>query len=147
MPTAGSIVSLTIFSGRLCGDLLDVHAAFGAGHDQWPGRSAVEKHGEIKFFFDRGRAGHEQLADERPSGPVCLVTRTLPSIAFAFSKTSSADLHNFTPPWKPLLKVPLPRPPAWICDLTTTTFSPARTAFPRSLWPLPACRKLRRAGR
>ena len=57
---------------------------------------AVQQHGEIKFLFDFRRAGDEQrLLTRRPSGPVCLVTSTLPSMALAFSKTSSAASAKF----------------------------------------------------
>src|SRR5579872_132017 len=41
----------------------------------------------------------------------------MPSILPASSPASSTDLAIFTPP-------PLPRPPAWICALTTTPFAP-----------------------
>mmetsp|Transcript_4483 Transcript_4483/g.14906 ORF Transcript_4483/g.14906 Transcript_4483/m.14906 type:complete len:212 (-) Transcript_4483:226-861(-) len=62
-----------------------------------------------------------------PAGPVCLVTRVPPSILEATAGTSSA-LTMCTPPLKPLVKVPMPRPPARICDLTTTSGSPMRLA-------------------
>ena len=42
----------------------------------------------------------------------------MPSILSASSAASSADLAIFTPP-------PLPRPPAWICALTTTPVAPS----------------------
>src|ERR1700675_487296 len=42
----------------------------------------------------------------------------MPSILSAMSPASLADLAIFTPP-------PLPRPPAWICALTTTPVAPA----------------------
>ena len=68
---------------RFGGDFLDVHAAFGAGHDERARVGAVEQHGEVKFLFDASRRGDEQLAARsRPSGPVCLVTSTWPSICF-----------------------------------------------------------------
>src|ERR1043165_5957270 len=61
----------------------------------------------------------------RPSGPVCLVTSVLPSIAWACAVASVADLASLTPPLKPSRKTPLPRPPAWICDFTTASLCPA----------------------
>ena len=60
------------------------------------------------------------LRTTRPSGPVCLVTSVWPSIAPAVDSASSAVRHSLTPPWSPDLKVPFPRPPAWIWDLRTT---------------------------
>ena len=36
----------------------------------------------------------------------------------AISRASALVLQNFTPPLKPSVKVPLPRPPAWIWDFT-----------------------------
>ncbi len=54
-----------------------------------------------------------------PSGPVWCVTSTCPSIFEAISFTSAGVLQRCTPPLKPFLKTPLPRPPAWICAFTT----------------------------
>src|SRR5580658_4248164 len=54
----------------------------------------------------------------RPAGPVCAVTSVLPSILEATSLASAFVLQNLTPPLYPSVKVPLPRPPAWICDFT-----------------------------
>jgi hypothetical protein len=42
----------------------------------------------------------------------------MPNIFFDKSLTSSRDFATLTPP-------PLPRPPAWICALTTQTFPPS----------------------
>src|SRR5687767_14885990 len=53
-----------------------------------------------------------------PCGPVWGVTSCMPRICFAFSRTSSSDFATFTPP-------PLPRPPAWICALTTHRVPPS----------------------
>lgn len=58
-----------------------------------------------------------------PAGPVCLVTNTCPSMRLA-SATASEGLVMCTPPCRPFLKVPIPLPPARICDLTTTDSSP-----------------------
>ena len=69
------------------------------------------------------------VCTRRPSAPVCLVTSTLPSIFSAKETASSTDAATFTPPWKPVLKVPLPRPPAWIWDLTTTRALPLAVIF------------------
>src|SRR4029079_5915466 len=48
-----------------------------------------------------------------PPGPVWCVTRFIPRIFCAVSRAAAAPFTTFTPP-------PLPRPPAWICALTTT---------------------------
>ena len=47
-----------------------------------------------------------------PSGPVWCVTSCMPRIFLASSTASSGLFASLTPP-------PLPRPPAWICALTT----------------------------
>src|SRR5438874_5908428 len=52
-----------------------------------------------------------------PSGPVWWVFSCMPSIWPASSLTASTLLATLTPP-------PLPRPPAWICALTTHTAPP-----------------------
>src|SRR5687767_13646833 len=56
-----------------------------------------------------------------PSGPVWWVFNCMPRIAPACWRTSSRDFATLTPP-------PLPRPPAWICALTTHTLPPRRLA-------------------
>src|SRR6185312_1829865 len=53
-----------------------------------------------------------------PSGPVWCVTSCIPKIFFTAASASARVLATLTPP-------PLPRPPAWICALTTTTSVPA----------------------
>src|SRR5271169_5423786 len=47
-----------------------------------------------------------------PCGPVCCVTSCIPRILRARASASSGLFASLTPP-------PLPRPPAWICALTT----------------------------
>src|SRR5213082_1602248 len=42
----------------------------------------------------------------------------MPRILDAYARTSSIDFATLTPP-------PLPRPPAWICALTTQTLPPS----------------------
>src|SRR5258706_4809875 len=56
-----------------------------------------------------------------PSGPVWCVFSIMPRILPAHSRTSLSDFVTFTPP-------PLPRPPAWICALTTHTLPPSSRA-------------------
>ncbi len=53
-----------------------------------------------------------------PAGPVWCVTSCMPRILPACSRTSSGERATLTPP-------PLPRPPAWICALTTQTLPPS----------------------
>ena len=68
----------------------------------------------------RGRARGRCRAPPRPGpsgrrcppGPVWGVTSVMPRIVFASAHASSGSFASFTPP-------PLPRPPAWICALTT----------------------------
>ena len=57
-----------------------------------------------------------------PAGPVCFVTSVLPRISVAYFFTSSMFLASLTPP-------ALPRPPAWICALTTTAGEPISFGF------------------
>ena len=62
-----------------------------------------------------------------PAGPVWMVTSVAPSISPAKAFTSSIDLARRTPPFSPAeasLNLPLPRPPAWICDFTTHSGPP-----------------------
>mmetsp|Transcript_18741 Transcript_18741/g.48067 ORF Transcript_18741/g.48067 Transcript_18741/m.48067 type:complete len:200 (+) Transcript_18741:669-1268(+) len=59
-----------------------------------------------------------------PASPVCLVTSTSPSI-FPAMVGASAEGTMCTPPWRPLLKVPRPRPPARIWLFTTTSSPPS----------------------
>src|SRR5690606_23304388 len=56
-----------------------------------------------------------------PSGPVWWVLSIMPSISEASALASAGLLASFTPP-------PLPRPPAWICALTTVTEVPSSRA-------------------
>ena len=66
-----------------------------------------------------------------PASPVWIVTSVWPSISPAKSFTSSIDLVTRTPPLAPAgapLKVPLPRPPAWIWLFTTQTGPPSSLA-------------------
>ncbi len=61
-----------------------------------------------------------------PAGPVWIVTSFLPSNRPATVAASSALRTSCTPRWSGSPRiVPLPRPPAWICDLTTATAAPS----------------------
>src|SRR5213083_433481 len=61
----------------------------------------------------------------RPVGPVCGVTSFIPRMWPAMSAASSAERASFTPP-------ALPRPPAWICALTTQIWDFKRCAASRA---------------
>ena len=68
----------------------------------------------------------------RPAGPVCFVTRRLPSMARACARTSSREPASRTPP-PPLppgspANRPAPRPPAWIWAFTTQRPPPIASA-------------------
>ena len=70
------------------------------------------------------RGGDEQLADEAAVRPGLFGDEHLAEHCFGDRQRLRRRVwQSFTPPWKPLLNVPLPRPPAWICDLTTTTLA------------------------
>jgi len=56
-----------------------------------------------------------------PCTPVWWVTNRMPSMSCAWARTSSSERASLTPP-------PLPRPPAWICALTTHSGPPSRRA-------------------
>ena len=99
--------------GGFRGDFFDFHAAGGGGHEDGLARGAVEDDAEVEFALDGQRFFDEQRCTMRPSGPVWWVTSVMPRIFGGDRAASSAFLATLTPP-------PLPRPPAWICALTTT---------------------------
>ncbi len=54
MPVAGSTEKLTIFSGAIVCDVLDIDAAFGRNHERHFGGFAVDQDREIKLLVDVG---------------------------------------------------------------------------------------------
>ena len=48
----------------MLGDGFDIHAAFGAGHDDRCGNGAVDEDGEVEFFLNFDRFCDEHLADD-----------------------------------------------------------------------------------
>ena len=56
-----------------------------------------------------------------PGSPLCLVTRLRPKSVPAKLRTSSSERQTFTPP-------ACPRPPEWICALTTQALPPISRA-------------------
>ncbi|KAF1773442.1 hypothetical protein GQ600_1003 [Phytophthora cactorum] len=67
------------------------------------------------------RSMRKTLATSMPLAPVCLVTSVSPSIFLAKSSACSGLVHMCTPPLKPFLNVPRPRPPVSACALITTS--------------------------
>jgi hypothetical protein len=112
-----------LFRGFL-GHRFDVHAAFGGHNEGRTADGAVNQDGEVKLALNVGAVFDVEAVDlTLPAGPVCLVTSVLPSISLALAlTTSSTRLARRTPPLASApssLNLPLPRPPAWICDFTT----------------------------
>ena len=58
--------------------LLDVHPAFAAGHNDGCTGRAIHEDGEIKFFFNLDRFGHQHLVDQAPFGPGLVGDQGLP---------------------------------------------------------------------
>ena len=94
--------------GRLVGDFLDLHAAFGADHDHRTFGRAVDNHPEIQLALDleplldehalhflacRPRlVGHELHADHVCGGRLCLIGVLDDLDAAAFATTAGMDL-------------------------------------------------------
>ena len=51
-PLTGSTNTLNIFSGVLCGHFLDVHAAFGRGHQRHALGDTINHHANVQFLLD-----------------------------------------------------------------------------------------------
>ena len=123
IPSAIEIGTLMIFSGELAArSSIDVPPS---EHAMIRGPSVARSSMIAKYisftsfiFFARS-----SVSTGLPSGPDCFVTSVCPSILPAYSSTCDV-LITCTPPWKPFLNVPSPRPPARICDLITTSSSP-----------------------
>ena len=104
-------------------DLFDLDAALGTGHHDRQAHGPVHDHAEVDFASDVGRVLHQHLADALALFAGLLGDqRMLEPMTSATWPTSSRERMNLTPPQSlPLsLKRPLPRPPAWICALSTT---------------------------
>ena len=122
-PTAGSIASRRIFSGVFAAtSSISTPPSGDAMTSTRPDR-AVERP-------RRGRARARCRSPPRrapggrpcPRGPVWCVTSVLPRIFSASrARLGRRSCTTLTPP-------PLPRPPAWICALTTTTGVPSSFA-------------------
>ena len=108
--------------GRFLGDVFDVHAAGAAGHEDGQARGAVDDDAEVKLAGDVAAGFDEDAADGLAFGAGLdgdeLVFEKIPAAEAA----SSAERTSWTPCCFGLsLMVPLPRPPAWICALTTAS--------------------------
>jgi hypothetical protein len=86
--------------GRVVGDRLDVHAALGRGDDRDAAGLAVDQQREIEFLGDVDAVGDVEPLDLLAGGPVWIVTRVLPSISLACSRTSSIDGRGGRRPWR-----------------------------------------------
>ena len=108
--------------GRFRRDLLDVHAAFGRGHEHRALAGAIDDDAQIKFLLDAHALLDQHAPDRAAFGPGLVGDQIhaddLVGKFLGFRGTVGASL---TPP-------PLPRPPAWICALTTTV-PPRRLAM------------------
>jgi hypothetical protein len=88
-PVAGSTEKRVDLLGRVVGDRLDVHAAFGGGDEGDAAGGAVDQQGEVEFLGDVDAVGDVEAVDLLAFGPVWIVTRVLPSISRAAASTSS----------------------------------------------------------
>ena len=117
-PVAGSTNTLCIFSGVLAAtsSMSMPPSELAITHTVCVPRSTTRP--RYSSFLMSAPSSTRSRRTFWPSGPVWCVFSCMPSIALAFSRTSSIERDSFTPP-------PLPRPPAWICALTTHTLPPS----------------------
>jgi hypothetical protein len=121
-PVAGSMRGDDLL-GRVVGDGLDVHAAFGRDDEGDAADRTVDQERAIELAVDVGAVFDIEAVDLLAGVAGLAVTSVLPSISLAFlATTSSIDLARRTPPLASgpsSLNLPLPRPPAWIWLFTT----------------------------
>ena len=104
-PGTGSIEIFATASGFVVCDLLDLHAALGAGDAQVVAVRPVDQEGEVVLLRDvRGRA----ISTRWTVWPLM----SMPRMSCARASASSGFSASFTPP-------ALPRPPIFTCALTT----------------------------
>jgi hypothetical protein len=117
-PTDGSIATWWIFSGLLCAtsSMSMPPSDEAISTTRWLTRSVTSD--TYSSFLMSAPSSISRRRTFWPSGPVWCVISCMPMIWFAYSLTCSIDLATLTPP-------PLPRPPAWICALTTQTGPPS----------------------
>ena len=127
--------------GRFGGDLFDVHAARGRRHED---RLSLARSSTMPRYNSRSIGSVSSISTRctmRPSGPVWCVTSVMPRILCGDLARLRGSCATLTPP-------PLPRPPAWICALTTTlppSFFGRRLGFFDSMPPRRAA-QVRRIG-
>ena len=103
-------------------DLLDLHAALFRAHHDDARRLAVNDKGKVVFLLDGCSCLNEQAVDT-------LAGRTGLMRDEDFAEESSAAFSTASSEWTTLTPPALPRPPAWICALTTTVSVPSSLAF------------------
>ena len=112
---------------RLRGDLFDVHAAFARDHQHR--QAAAARSTTMPRYSSRAMSQPASTRTRRtvfPSGPVWIVTSSLPSKEPADCGGFLAALDELDAALLELsLIVPLPRPPAWIWAFTTASLPPS----------------------
>ena len=114
---------------RGLGDLLDVHAALGAGHHQRTRIRAVQQDGKVELALDLLGARDEQGPHHAALGPRLLRDERLAEHVARDVDGLLDGLHQFDAALESVGERALPRPPAWICDFTTRSFCPAAKSF------------------
>ena len=107
---------------RVVGDRLDVHAALGRGDDGDAAGLAVDQQREVEFLGDVDAVGDVEALDLLALRAGLDRDQRLAEHLLGMARTSSIDRARRTPPLASgpsSLNLPLPRPPAWICALTT----------------------------
>ena len=111
------------FFGRACGDFFDVHAAFGRADKADAAGLAVHQQGQVEFGLNAGTVFDIDAVDLFACGAGLVRDQCAAQHLLGFlGGFGSTDLVRRTPPFSPAsasLNLPLPRPPAWICALTT----------------------------
>ena len=107
------------------GHLFNIHAALGAGHDDRTPARAIEQDRGIEFPADIGRQGHEYAVDPAARGPGLggdqyVAQHRLRESVRLIRGGPDLDAAAIT-----VGEGAFPRPPAWICALTTNLTAPS----------------------
>jgi hypothetical protein len=97
--------------GGLLGDLLDLNAALGGGDDDGAGGAAVEEDGEVVLLLDGDGLGEVDGVDLAAGGTGLDGDEGVAEHVLGDIDRFGGVLVSLTPPLKPSVKVPLPRPP------------------------------------